>query len=123
MFVLQGGTPLHYFVWYDNRKERLDFLVSLLTDRDKPVDVNAKTEEGNTALHLAVKVSCCHKCWSQCMLHVYIVSLHTEVFPYHPVSTCTCVGIMCEAETMYIVHVHVHDKLPFQVSSLGPSDC
>ena len=62
VFVLQGGTPLHYFVWYDKRKERLDFLVSLLTDRDRPVEVNAKTEEGNTALHLAVKVSCSQKC-------------------------------------------------------------
>ena len=54
--LFQGGTPLHYYVWVDNRKkEKTDFLVSLLTEGE--VDVNSKTEEGNTALHLAVKVS------------------------------------------------------------------
>ena len=43
-------------MWVDNRKkEKTDFLVSLLTEGE--VDVNSKTGEGNTALHLAVKVS------------------------------------------------------------------
>ena len=37
----------------------MDFLVSLLTEDPggSPPDINAKTNEGNTALHLAVQVS------------------------------------------------------------------
>lgn len=46
---------MHYYVWVDSRKkERTDFLVSLLTVGE--VDVNCRTDAGNTALHLAVKV-------------------------------------------------------------------
>ena len=58
-YYIQGGTPLHYFIWYDRRKEKVDFLVSLLTEGPggSPPDVNARTDEGNTPLHLAVQVS------------------------------------------------------------------
>lgn len=46
---------MHYYVWVDGRKkERTDFLVSLLTVGE--VDVDSRTDTGNTALHLAVKV-------------------------------------------------------------------
>ena len=52
---MQGGTPLHYYVWADNLgKEKTDCLVSLLTAGE--VEVDSRTEEGNTPLHLAVKV-------------------------------------------------------------------
>ena len=55
----QGGTPLHYYVWTDSiKKEKTDFLVSLLTTAE--VEVDCRTEDGNTPLHLAVKVCFTH---------------------------------------------------------------
>ena len=51
----QGGTPLHYYVWADAvKKEKTDILVSLLTTAE--VEVDCRTDDGNTPLHLAVKV-------------------------------------------------------------------
>ena len=51
----QGGTPLHYYVWTDSvKKDKTDFLVSLLTTAE--VEVDCRAEDGNTPLHLAVKV-------------------------------------------------------------------
>lgn len=54
----QGGTPLHYYVWTDSvKKDKTDFLVSLLTTAE--VEVDCRTEDGSTPLHLAVKVKLC----------------------------------------------------------------
>jgi hypothetical protein len=51
---LRGGTPLHYYVLADSpKKEKTDFLVSLLTTGE--VEVDSASEDGNTPLHLAVK--------------------------------------------------------------------
>ncbi|CAI8029387.1 hypothetical protein GBAR_LOCUS16696, partial [Geodia barretti] len=51
---IRGGTPLHYYVWTDSvKKDKTDFLVSLLTTAE--VEVDCRTEDGNTPLHLAVK--------------------------------------------------------------------
>ena len=58
-------------MWTDSiKKEKTDFLVSLLTTAE--VEVDCRTEDGNTPLHLAVKV--CYapeegdvKFWSQSM--------------------------------------------------------
>jgi hypothetical protein len=48
---IRGGTPLHYYVWTDSvKKDKTDFLVSLLTTAE--VEVDCRTEDG---LHLAVK--------------------------------------------------------------------
>ena len=44
-------------MWTDSiKKEKTDFLVSLLTTAE--VEVDCRTEDGNTPLHLAVKVCC-----------------------------------------------------------------
>ena len=44
-------------MWTDSiKKEKTDFLVSLLTTAE--VEVDCSTEDGNTPLHLAVKVCC-----------------------------------------------------------------
>ena len=44
-------------MWTDSiKKEKTDFLVSLLTTAE--VEVDCRTEDGNTPLHLAVKVGC-----------------------------------------------------------------
>ena len=44
-------------MWTDSiKREKTDFLVSLLTTAE--VEVDCRTEDGNTPLHLAVKVCC-----------------------------------------------------------------
>ena len=44
-------------MWTDSiKKEKTDFLVSLLTTAE--VEVDCRTEDGNTPLLLAVKVGC-----------------------------------------------------------------
>ena len=90
--LFQGGTPLHYYVWVDNRKkEKTDFLVSLLTEGE--VDVNSKTEEGNTALHLAAKVSIhstrltskkakCIEQQSPALVDSAVLHVHVHVYNY-----------------------------------------
>ena len=46
-------------MWTDSiKKEKTDFLVSLLTTAE--VEVDCRTEDGNTPLHLAVKVCFTH---------------------------------------------------------------